>query len=165
MNLTESELQEMLKNPDVKVDKMHSQVVREEKAKLALPLIPEREIEKHYSPVEQGKAQKESEGDFATWFEDFLHRLGYKFMHVRPARVIRDGKEVYETPFSGDGKGWEDYFVWHEDKRFYFLAELKSDTGSLSEAQKAIIESHQKAGLPVFVWRPRDRTEIERLLV
>src|SRR3972149_2401829 len=85
---------------------------------------------------------QEAERDFASWFEDFLHLKGYKFAHFRPARVMRNGKETYETPVSGDATGLEDYFIWHEDKRVYLWAELKSETGKLSEKQKAIIDSH-----------------------
>ena len=105
----------------------------------------------------------ETEKDFASWFAGFLAIHGYKWFHIFPARVMRNGKEIYETPTSGES-GIEDYFIWHEDKRFYAWVELKSEKGTLSEKQKATIESHKKAGLCVFVFKPSQRAEIERLL-
>jgi len=113
----------------------------------------------------------ESEADFASWLEDFLHVHGYKFAHFRPARVMRNGKETYETPVSGNAKGLPDYYVWHPERRPHlgfresaFWVELKSATGKLSEAQIECIKSLRASGAQVFIWRPDDRDEIERLL-
>ena len=52
----------------------------------------------------------EKEADLASWFEDFLTIHGYKWFHIRSGRVLRDGKEIYETPTSGE-TGIEDYFI------------------------------------------------------
>lgn len=108
-------------------------------------------------------AWRESEAEFATTVEEYLHLKGYKYAHFRPGMTSRTytnkvgkTKNVWVTPVSGDGEGFEDYFVWHEDKRLYFLLEIKSDSGKLSAKQKQVIESHQKAGLIVYVVRPRD---------
>lgn len=106
----------------------------------------------------------ETEKDFATWLEDMLHLKGYKYAHFRPARVMRHGKEIYETPVSGDAAGLEDYFAWHEIKKVSFWAEIKSETGELSEKQRVIIASHRMAGLTVYVWFPSDRETIMEIL-
>ncbi len=163
MNLTEAEAQELLKTHTE--DKSHD---HRGNPMTAIAKLPPEKIKKLRKEI---GLPKESEDDFASWFEDFLHAKGYKYAHFRPARVMRNGKEIYETPVSGDAAGLEDYFVWHEEYKpkfdyghCFFWAELKSEKGKLSEKQAAIIESHQKAGLRVFVFRPSDRFLIERLL-
>jgi len=113
----------------------------------------------------------ETEADFASWFEDVLRVHGYKFAHFRPARVMRNGKETYETPVSGNAKGLPDYYVWHPERRPHlgfresaFWVELKSEKGKLSEAQIECIKSLRASGAQVFIWRPDDRADIETLL-
>ncbi len=105
----------------------------------------------------------ESEKDFASWFEGYLHRKGYKFAHFRAARVMRNGVEKWETPVSGDAKGLPDYHVWHWNG-YYFWAELKSEKGKLSKAQFDCIDSLRRAGETVYIWHPSERAEIMRVL-
>src|SRR3972149_6016351 len=122
-------------------------------------------------PVIRKNRITESEADFASWFEDWLPVHGYKFAHFRPARVMRNGKETYETPVSGNAKGLPDYYVWHPERRPHlgfrgsaFWVELKSEKGKLSEAQIECIKSLRASGAQVFIWRPDDRADIERLV-
>lgn len=112
---------------------------------------------------------KESEADFATWFEDMLRLHGWKYTHFRPGMTSRtytnkagETKNVWVTAVSGEII--EDYFRWHEEKRLFALDELKSEKGELSAAQKEVIASHRMAGIPVNIWRPADRPTIERIL-
>lgn len=184
---TEEELAEMLaRNPQLKVhgqlfdkfDKLKIQlsgnseqlkaqpsaraVVSTSETSKSMAVTPLTGMEHRVKP-QKPVIKGESEAEFATWFEDILHRFGYKFAHFRPARVMRHGKEIYETPVSGDAAGLEDYFIWHEIKRVHFWAELKSATGELSDKQQAIIASHKAAGIIVFVFRPSDRDVIENI--
>lgn len=76
-------------------------------------------------------------------------------VHFRPARVIRNGKEIYETPYSGDGKGFPDLLIVHGDRLIF--AELKKENAGLSPEQinwhsalKGISETS------AHIWRPSD---------
>ena len=42
---------------------------------------------------------------------DYAHLKGYKAAYFRPARVNRNGKEIYETPVGADGKGFPDLIL------------------------------------------------------
>jgi len=132
-----------------------------------------------------------SEKDFATWFEELLDTYGYRWMHPRPARVRRGGKDVYETAYTGH-KGYLDYTIAHEVKQRLIFAELKSETGKVSPDQQLwfdTLEACQKVILlepmivvgreaslelkglmdsltipEVYIWRPSQRDEIEEIL-
>lgn len=80
--------------------------------------------------------------------------LGWRRAHFRPARVMRGGREIYETPIDGDGKGFPDLILLRGDR--LIVAELKSEAGSVAEEQEAWLGAFREAGALVAVWRPRD---------
>lgn len=88
---------------------------------------------------------------------------GWMTAHFRPARRA-DGS--WATPVEGDGKGWFDLVLAHEQRRQVLFVELKSERGRLSPEQEewmrtmtAAIESPGTA-----IWRPRDVPHITELL-
>ena len=50
--------------------------------------------------------------------------------------------------------GWPDLALWKPAR--FMLAELKTDKGKVSTAQRATIEGLRAAGVSCQVWRPRD---------
>lgn len=81
--------------------------------------------------------------------------LGWRVLHLRPART----KHGWRTPVEGDlGKGWPDLVLVRRDRVIF--AELKSDTGKLTEEQRDVLGALQSAGMEVYVWRPRNIMEI-----
>lgn len=74
-------------------------------------------------------------------------------------------------------RGWRTYHTWISLRsapgfpdlvlvrrpRVVF-AELKSERGALSEKQEAWLEDLRASGQNVFVWRPSDWPEVERVL-
>lgn len=58
--------------------------------------------------------------------------------------------------------GWPDLALWRPPR--FVMAELKRDNGRLSEAQRETIGELRQCGIEVYVWRPRDWSEIERVL-
>jgi hypothetical protein len=74
--------------------------------------------------------------------------------------------------------GWRYYFSWtsvHSPAGFpdlvlchptrgFLLAELKSETGQLSEAQQSWIDALRAAGVECHVWRPADLDSIVKRL-
>jgi hypothetical protein len=84
---------------------------------------------------------------------------GWRAAHFRPARVMRDGRETYETPVDADGKGFPD-LVLVRGRRLIF-AELKSDAGKTTPAQDKWLDALAGAGATCCIWRPADWAFIE----
>ena len=116
---------------------------------------------------------KVSERDFSKSVEDLLKFYGWQFVHFRPARVMRHGKETYETAYTGN-KGFPDYFCTKPPRILIF--ELKSETGKLSQEQKDWIDLLKSCQQPnmnlyktcdfpeVYVWRPDEIENIAKIL-
>lgn len=52
--------------------------------------------------------------------------LGWRVAHFRPARVMRGGREIYETPIAADGKGFPDLVLVNRRHRRLMFVELKA---------------------------------------
>ncbi len=76
---------------------------------------------------------KISEGDLASQVESLLNIYHWQWIHIRPARVLRHGKETYETSYSGH-KGFLDYLCLRPPRIIVF--ELKNEKGELTPEQK-----------------------------
>jgi hypothetical protein len=90
--------------------------------------------------------------------------FGWRVAHFRPARVMRGGKETWETPVSADGKGFPDLVLVRGGRLIF--AELKSTTGKTSADQDAWLAELRLACPETYVWEPSrwlDGT-IERVL-
>ncbi len=95
-----------------------------------------------------------SEAELQKIVIDMAHLFGWHVAHFRAAQTSKG----WRTAVSADGKGFPD-LVLAKNRRAIF-AELKTDTGRLSMAQKLWL-----AVLPdVVVWRPRDLEKIESIL-
>lgn len=74
----------------------------------------------------------------------------------------RNGWETYHTYNSRkSSEGWPDRAFWRER---FLLAELKTEDGKLSKEQSETITSLRNAGVEVYVWRPSQWAEIEKVL-
>ena len=104
-----------------------------------------------------------TEKDFASWLEDLLDLYGYKWVHFRPARVQRQGRDTYETAYTGY-KGFPDYVACHLDKKRIIFIELKSTTGKVGDEQYDWLEALGKSGGEVYLWKPEQRDQIEEIL-
>lgn len=93
-----------------------------------------------------------TETDFQRQVTDLATRLGWLWLHVRP---VGDSQGRWRTPTFGPlGKGWPDLVLIRKGTMIF--AELKTQKGELSEAQKDVIETLQDTGRLVYVWRPSD---------
>lgn len=100
----------------------------------------------------------QSEADLQSAVIEYAHLLGYKVFHVHDSRrQVRPGVYVGDS----DAAGIPDLCLARER---VIWAELKSRTGRLSAAQKEWIAVLKAAGQEVYVWRPGDWGEIERVL-
>ncbi len=105
---------------------------------------------------------KETEAGFTRAVIDLARLHGWKVAHFRPARVRRGGKEIYETPVAGDGKGWPDLFLVRGS--WCLAAELKVGKNKVTAEQREWLLRLGGAGVEVRIWRPEDWDEIVAFL-
>ena len=74
-----------------------------------------------------------SEKDFSRQVEDLLKIYHWQWIHIRPARVLRHGREIYETPYSGH-KGFLDYLCLRPPRIVVF--ELKNEQAEMTTDQQ-----------------------------
>lgn len=95
-----------------------------------------------------------SEAELQKIVIDMAHLFGWYVAHFRAAQTAKG----WRTAVSADGKGFPDLVLAKNGRAIF--AELKTDTGRLSIAQKMWL-----AVLPnAVVWRPRDLDTVERVL-
>jgi hypothetical protein len=110
-------------------------------------------------------AKSMSESELQANIIAMAHCLDRLVHAERRARIVRaDGSVYHETPIQGDA-GFFDLVLMDEHR--IILAELKSETGTLSDSQKEWQRVAKLAHIKrvVCVWRPRDwvRGTIERI--
>jgi hypothetical protein len=98
------------------------------------------------------------EATFTTQVIELARMLRYRVAHFRPAMT----KHGWRTAVAGDGAGFCD-LVMVKPGRLIF-AELKSETGRLTEEQTHWIATLREAGAEVWVWRPSDFDQIVAVL-
>ena len=134
-------------------------------------------------------SQKISETAFASQVEDLLEIYKWVWIHLRPARVRRGGRDVYETAYSGH-KGFLDYVALRPPRIVIF--ELKDQYKPLTPEQELWFKTWEDCqrtvifeplrvkgataalsclkGLPigtmpeVYLWRPSQFDEVRRIL-
>jgi len=107
-----------------------------------------------------------TERDFSSQVESLLTLFQWRWMHSRPARVMRHGEETYETAYSGH-KGWLDYAATRDG--VLLIMEIKSETGKLTKEQKEWVDEWEKvsqynSNVFVRVFRPSDYESLEETL-
>lgn len=99
----------------------------------------------------------------AEWQEQVVqlaHLYGWECLHVRRSIGRRGGKSAYQTTTSI--KGWPDLYMWRPGE--HIAVELKREKGRLTEEQRTCLRGLANAGVRVFVWRPSDLDEVQRVL-
>lgn len=94
-----------------------------------------------------------TESDLLRGVLDLCRLLGWRTIHVRPARTAHG----WRTPVQGDGAGWPDLFMVRGGR--LVAAELKADKGHVTGEQTAWLEALARAGAETFTWRPTDYPE------
>lgn len=103
-----------------------------------------------------------NEKQFQTCVTNLAAVLGWRWTHIRPARVMRGGKETYETPVDGDAKGMFDCEFVRER---LFKAELKYGRNTPTDEQLRWKEWYDRAGVENYIWYPTDAEEIVEVLL
>lgn len=92
-------------------------------------------------------APDESEAAFTQRVIDLARSFGWLAAHFAPARVVRRGRETYETPVRGDGKGFMDLVLARGGRMLG--RELKVGDNVPSAEQELWVRESGSA-----VWRP-----------
>ncbi len=105
-----------------------------------------------------------SEKAFTAQVISLARHLGWKVAHFRPAM---DSKGRWKTAVQGDGVGFLDLILLRRNK--LKIAELKVGNGKLTAEQTLwfatwVELSLWQPGIDVYLWRPSDYDEIERIL-
>jgi len=100
-----------------------------------------------------------SEKAFQNAILDLASWLGWRRFHPRTVQLIRG---AHLTPYTGEA-GFPDLVLVHRSKGIIF-AELKTQTGRLSESQKLWRADLEDAGAEYHLWRPSDWHHIEKRL-
>lgn len=106
-----------------------------------------------------------SEADFQRQVTDLAQRLGWAWVHFRPART----QAGWRTPVSGPlGAGWPDLVLVRGPRML--LLELKSRRGRLTPAQRDVlalladVAAAPSSGVEVHVLRAGDLDHVRELL-
>ena len=102
-----------------------------------------------------------SEKDFTKQVIDLAHLHGWLVAHFRTAMTKRGN---YMTPVQADGKGFPDLVLVSTKQSRVIFAELKAEKGKLSPAQSLWLNTLEFTPMEVYVWRPSDFDEINRIL-
>ena len=98
--------------------------------------------------------------DEAAWQAQVIalaHLFGWRVAHFRPARTVHG----WRTPVAADGAGFPDLVL--VGPRVIF-AELKSQRGRVSAAQRAWLDALSEAGVEAYLWRPSQFDEVADVL-
>jgi hypothetical protein len=99
-----------------------------------------------------------TEREFTRMVLELAKLRGWRSAHFRPARTVKG----WRTAVQGDGAGWPDLFCLRRAE--LLAAELKVGNGRLSPQQNGWLAALRAAGVPCFVWYPRDWAVIEAVL-
>jgi hypothetical protein len=98
-----------------------------------------------------------SEAEFLRMVLELARLLGWRVAHFRPGRTLHG----WRTPCSADAAGFPDLLLARGP--VLLVAELKT-SGHVTPEQRAWLEAFRAAGVPAYLWRPRDWASIEDVL-
>lgn len=107
---------------------------------------------------------KQSERDWQTTVLQYAALRGWKHYHDQatnaPRRCTGCGA-IRHLP--RNAPGWPDLVLVRRPDVLF--VELKSDSGKVDDDQQAWIDELRACGQRVYVWRPADWPEVERVLL
>lgn len=103
-----------------------------------------------------------SERAYQRNITDAAEQFGWHWLHVRKSIGRRDGEAAWQT--TTNISGWLDLLLWHERQHRVAAAEVKSETGTVTPEQAAVIVSLAAAGLETYVWYPHDWDNVIKIL-
>lgn len=105
----------------------------------------------------------ETEAEFQTRVVQLATLYGWAHMHVIAAMADNYGR--WRTPTIGTlGRGWPDLTMVHRRTGRLIFAELKAEKGKLTVEQMDVLDLLRSTAAEVYVWRPSDFDELQRIL-
>lgn len=104
-----------------------------------------------------------TENEFASWVKHVAYSNGWNGIHIRWSQGVLEAVHTLRRDGWSEAFGLPDWYFWSEHRGQSFWAELKSWSGRVSRDQKRQIPSMRLGGITVFIWRPQDEEEIERI--
>lgn len=102
-----------------------------------------------------------TEQQFEDWIIDLAKLFKWRVHHTRPARTNKG----WRTPIKGDA-GFPDLVLARGGR--IIIAELKSEQGRMTKEQEDWLRAlgccDETNPIEAYVWRPKDRREIEETL-
>lgn len=98
-----------------------------------------------------------SESTFTAQIVQMCIVFGWRVMHQRPART----KTGWRTAIVGHA-GFPDIIALRHDRRL--IAELKAGRGKVTVEQEKWLGAAKDADFEVYIWKPKDIDQIERIL-
>ena len=111
------------------------------------------------------------ERDFLNWVLDVAKIYRWRWWHV-PAPTVWSSKKGAFVP-SSSGAGLPDLILLHDDPPTLIFAELKGETGQLSEEQREFLQLARAVAdwtprphrrMNTYVWKPGLEDHIEFIL-
>ncbi|HZT55034.1 MAG TPA: hypothetical protein VFA35_02320 [Burkholderiaceae bacterium] len=104
-----------------------------------------------------------TENEFAGWVKHVAYIHGWNGIHIRWSQGVLESVHTLRRDGWSEAYGLPDWLFWSEEREQSFWAELKSWSGRVSREQKRQIPSMRTGGMTVFLWKPQDEEEIERV--
>lgn len=111
------------------------------------------------STTRRALPQAETEAELQANLFELAGILRVRLLHVR--RSIGKGKRWQTTTSI---VGWPDIFAYSPKGNWHFAAELKSENGVVTPEQMQVLIDLEDAGVPTFIWRPKDWDQIQRVM-
>jgi hypothetical protein len=87
---------------------------------------------------------------------ELANMYGFRVAHFPSVLVTgRDGRPVYRTAVSAQGRGWPDLVMVRPGDRVIFV-EVKGDGDKVRPDQQQWLDDLRSAGCEVYVWTPAD---------
>ena len=104
-----------------------------------------------------------SEDEFAVWVKHVAYQHGWHGLHIRWSQGVLESVHTLKRDNWSEAYGLPDWLWWDPRRGQSFWSELKSWHGRVTTEQKRQIAEMIMAGLTVYIWRPQDEEEIERV--
>ncbi|HEY9409292.1 MAG TPA: VRR-NUC domain-containing protein [Pseudonocardia sp.] len=103
-----------------------------------------------------------TETQWQTRVENIAEFYGWMHYHA-PNNVPRQAKSGRKF-VQNVRAGWPDLALLHPARSLFLVAELKTETGRISDDQAEWLSGFRSAGIRAEVWRPRDLDTVTAIL-
>ncbi|PSK95812.1 VRR-NUC domain-containing protein [Haloactinopolyspora alba] len=102
------------------------------------------------------------ESQWQTLVENIAQAYGWMRYHApdNTPRTAASGRRYVQNVKAG----WPDLALLHPRRGLFMVAELKTETGQVSDDQAEWLAGFRAAGIRAEIWRPRDEDTVKAVL-